>query len=491
MSDDDQYEDDNLDQPNPLADLSPFASGDEGTNIDEDSDWELEDTEYQDDADRVYAALLARIGEAAPQPRLEATRRAVEMLGDPQRSYPIIHITGTNGKTSTSRLIESILRAYGLRTGLMTSPHLVRVNERIVIDGQPISNRSLATNWDDISPFLEIVDAELAAKGEPELTFFEALTVLAYASFADAPVDVAIIEVGMGGEWDSTNVGDGTVAVFTPIALDHTQRLGSTLAEIARTKSGIIKPAANVVSAAQSPEALAELERAAELTESVFALEGDTFSLLSTTVAVGGQVISVKGIAETYNDLFLPLFGDHQGHNAAVAIAAVESFLGGGSQPLVGDVLAEGLGSATSPGRLQIVGTEPTVLVDAAHNPHGAAALAAALKSYFTFDEIAVVIGVLEDKDERGIIEALLPVATIFVATESDSDRAISADDLYETVREIAGEDVASTEPTLQAAVDAARAWAAKAPKRAVVVTGSITLVGEAIALAKAEEWKQ
>jgi len=491
---DEDYEenfDENADQPNPLADLSPFAEGDEGTNLDEDSDWELEDTEYQDDADRVYADLLARIGEAAPQPRLEATRRAVEMLGDPQRSYPIIHITGTNGKTSTSRMIESILRAYGLRTGLMTSPHLVRVNERIVIDGQPISNRSLATNWDDITPFLAIVDAELAAKGEPELTFFEALTVLAYASFADAPVDVAIIEVGMGGEWDSTNVGDGTVAVFTPVALDHTQRLGSTLAEIARTKSGIIKPAANVVSALQSPDALAELERAAELTESVFALEGDRFSLLSTTVAVGGQVISVKGIAETYSDLFLPLFGDHQGHNAAVAIAAVESFLGGGSQPLVGDVLAEGLGSATSPGRLQIVGTEPTVLVDAAHNPHGAAALASALKSYFTFDEIAVVIGVLEDKDERGIIEALLPVATIFVATESDSDRAISADDLYETVREIAGEDAATTEPTLQAAVDAARAWAAKVPKRAVVVTGSITLVGEAIALAKAEEWKQ
>jgi len=499
MSDDDkndeQYEDENFDanadQPNPLADLSPFAEGDEGTNLDEDSDWELEDTEYQDDADRVYADLLARIGEAAPQPRLEATRRAVEMLGDPQRSYPIIHITGTNGKTSTSRMIESILRAYGLRTGLMTSPHLVRVNERIVIDGMPISNRSLATNWDDITPFLAIVDAELAANGEPELTFFEALTVLAYASFADAPVDVAIIEVGMGGEWDSTNVGDGSVAVITPIALDHTQRLGSTLAEIARTKSGIIKPAANVVSAVQSPEALAELERAAELTESVFALEGNQFSLLETTVAVGGQVISVKGIAETYNDIFLPLFGDHQGHNAAVAIAAVESFLGGGSQPLVGDVLAEGLGSATSPGRLQIVGTEPTVLVDAAHNPHGAAALAAALTSYFTFDEIAVVIGVLEDKDERGIIEALLPVATIFVATESDSDRAISSDDLYETVREIAGEDAATSEPTLQAAVAAARAWAAKAPKRAVVVTGSITLVGEAIALAKAEEWKQ
>jgi dihydrofolate synthase/folylpolyglutamate synthase len=489
--DDTQYDDDeNLDQPNPLADLSPFAEGDEGTNLDEDSDWELEDTEYQDDADAVYEQLLARIGEGAPQPRLEPTRRAVELLGDPHRAYPIIHITGTNGKTSTSRMIESILRAYGLRTGLMTSPHLVRVNERIVIDGQPISNRSLATNWDDIRPFIDLVDNELEAKGEPTLTFFEALTVLAYASFADAPVDVAIIEVGMGGEWDSTNVGDGAVAVFTPIALDHTQRLGSTVAEIARTKSGIIKPAANVVSAQQTPEALAELTRAAELTESSFALEADQFALLSTTLAVGGQVISVKGLAETYSDLFLPLFGDHQAHNAAVAIAAVESFLGGGSQRLVGDVLAEGLATATSPGRLQIIGTEPTVLVDAAHNPHGAAALAAALTSFFTFDEITVVIGVLDDKDARGIISALAPVTERFHVTQSQSDRAVPYDELAELVLELTHEDATYQFASFQHAVEDARAWAAEAPRRAVVVTGSITLVGEAIALAKEEGWK-
>ena len=487
MSDDkDEFDE----EQSPFADLSPFASGDEGTNLSDDSDWELEDSEYQADADRVYAELLDRIGEGAPQPRLEPTRRAAELLGDPQRSYPVIHITGTNGKTSTSRMIESIVRAYGLRTGLMTSPHLVRVNERIVIDGQPISNRALASNWDDVKPFIEMVDAELSAAGDPELTFFEALTVLAFASFADAPVDVAIIEVGLGGEWDSTNVADGQVAVITPVALDHTQRLGSTVAEIARTKSGIIKPAASVVSAAQAPEVLVELERAAELTESTLAVQNQAFELLSTTVAVGGQVITVRGIAETYRELFLPLFGDHQAQNAAVAIAAVESFLGGGSQPLVGDVLAEGLATAASPGRVQVIGNEPTVVVDAAHNPHGAAALASALGTYFTFDEIAIVLGVLGDKDERGIIEALAPVATLFVATESDSERAIPADDLFETVREIAGEDAAATAPTLPLALEAARAWAAKAPRRAVVVTGSITLVGEAIAMAKAEGWK-
>ena len=493
---DDEFADDSDlgdDDRNPLADLSPFAGGidgaDEGTNLDDDSDYELEDAEYQDDADRVYEELLSRIGEAQPQPRLEATRRAVELLGDPQRSYPIIHITGTNGKTSTSRITESILRAYGLRTGLMTSPHLVRFNERIVIDGQPISNRALAANWADIRPFIELVDAELETKDEEPLTFFEVLTVLAFAAFADAPVDVAVIEVGMGGEWDSTNVGDGQVAVFAPIALDHTQRLGSTVAEIARTKAGIIKPVASVVSAVQTPDALAELERAAELTESTLAVEGTAFALESSTVAVGGQVIAIRGLAGTYTDLFLPMLGEHQGHNAALAIAAVESFLGAGTQPLVGDVLAEGLATATSPGRMQIIGVEPTVLVDAAHNPHGAQALAAALTTYFDFDEIAVVLGVLQDKDARGIIDALAPVATAFYVTHSTSERAIAAEDLVEVVREVSEE--TTDFDSLAEAIQRARGWAAESDRRAVVVTGSITLVGEAIALADSEGWKR
>ncbi len=490
---DDEFADDadlGDDDSNPLADLSPFASGDEGTNVDDDSEWDLEDSEYQDDADRVYEELLARVGEAAPQPRLEPTRRVTELLGDPQRSYPIIHVTGTNGKTSTSRIAESILRAYGLRTGLMTSPHLVRVNERIVIDGQPISNRALAANWADIRPYIDMVDAELIANSEETLTYFEALTVLAFAAFADAPIDVAVIEVGMGGEWDSTNVGDGQVAVFTPIALDHTQRLGSTVAEIARTKAGIIKPVASVVSAVQSSDALAELERAVELTESSLEVEGDGFALESSAVAVGGQVITVRGLAETYSDLFLPMFGDHQGHNAALAIAAVESFLGAGTQPLVGDVLAEGLATATSPGRLQVVGVDPTVIVDAAHNPHGAAALAAALGTYFTFDEIVVVLGVLQDKDAAGIVAALAPVAARFNVTQSQSERAVPHDQLAELVVEHADQDSTYQFETFEQAVADARAWAAESDRRAVLVTGSITLVGEAIALAGSERWK-
>ena len=389
---------------NPLADLSPFADGDEGTNLDDDSDYELEDSEYQEDADRVYEELLARIGEAAPQPRLEATRRAVELLGDPQRSYPIVHVTGTNGKTSTSRITESILRAYGLRTGLHDEP-APRARQRAHRDRRPADLEPGARRELGRHPAVPRASSTPSSSpnGEEPLTFFEALTVLAFASFADAPVDVAVIEVGMGGEWDSTNVGDGQVAVFTPIALDHTQRLGSTIAEIARTKSGIIKPAASVVSAAQDaggPRRARARGRAHRVDPRGRGRRPSRSS--RSTVAVGGQVITVRGLAGTYSDLFLPLFGDHQGHNAALAIAAVESFLGGGTQPLVGDVLAEGLATATSPGRLQIIGTEPTVLVDAAHNPHGARALAAALTSYFTSTRSRVVLGVLQDKDARG-----------------------------------------------------------------------------------------
>lgn len=441
-------------------------------------------------AREVYEELLQRVGESAPQPRLNATRRAAELLGDPQRAYPVIHITGTNGKTSTSRIIESLLRAHGLRTGMLTSPHLERVNERIVIDGEPISNAALVSNWEDIRAFLDLTDTELRSKDEAPLSFFEALTVLAFAAFADAPVDVVVLEVGMGGEWDSTNVADGQVAVFAPIALDHMSRLGNTVAEIARTKSGIIKPAAAVVSAMQQPEALAELQRAAQLTESTLAVEGGEFGLVTDTVAVGGQVITVKGLAAEYADLFLPLFGDHQARNAALAIAAVESFIGGGTLPLNQDVVAEGLATATSPGRLQIVGAEPTVLVDAAHNPHGAVALAAAITEYFTFDSVTAVIGILGDKDAAGILRELDAVVDTFVITQSTSDRAVDADDLAQIAVGIVGSDRVIVEPNTETALEIARDAASATEKGAVLVTGSITLVGEAITYARDQGWK-
>jgi dihydrofolate synthase/folylpolyglutamate synthase len=449
----------------------------------------MSDDDFRAAGDAVYEAMLDRLGEGDPRPRLAPTRHAVELLGDPQRAYPIIHITGTNGKTSTSRIIESLLRAYGLRPGLFTSPHLVRFNERIMIDGEPISDEALARNWDDIQPYLTMVDDELIAAGEIRLTFFEVLTILAFACFADAPVDVAVIEVGMGGEWDSTNVGDGQVAVFTPISLDHQARLGNTVAEIARTKSGIIKPTAIVVSAAQPPEALAELKRAANLSEASVNVQGDDFDVQSSTVAVGGQLISIRGRAATYSDLFLPLYGAHQAQNAAVAIAAVESFLGDGTQALKHDLVEHGLAESTSPGRLQLIGTEPTVLVDAAHNPAGAQTLAAALPAFFDFDELAFVVGILRDKDAKGIVDAFAPLASRIFVTQSHSERAAPFEELAEHIESWTHESVSSYDE-LPDAIEAARAWAAEQPRRAVIVTGSITLIGEAMALADDRGWK-
>ncbi|MFK4729427.1 folylpolyglutamate synthase/dihydrofolate synthase family protein [Agromyces mediolanus] len=447
------------------------------------------DEEARDAADAVYAALLERVGEAAPERRLGATRRAVELLGDPHRAAPVIHLTGTNGKTSTSRMIASILGAYGLRTGMLTSPHLERFTERILIDGEPISDEAIARNWAEIEPYLAIVDAELVGAGEPPLTFFETMTVLAFACFADAPVDVVVLEVGMGGEWDSTNVADGQVAVITPIDLDHQSKLGATVAEIARTKAGIIKPAASVVSAAQQPEALAELRRAAELTESSLAVEGEAFAVLERRPAVGGQLVSVRGLAGEYRDLVLPLFGAHQAQNAAVAIAAVEAFLGGGSTGLSEDALRDGLAAASSPGRLQLIGQQPTMLVDAAHNPHGARALVAALDESFDLDELVVVFGVLGDKDAVGIARELAANGAGFIVTQPDSERAQPAEPLAAAVANAVGAERVQLAPRLDDALDLARDWAAESDRRGVLVAGSIVLVGEAMAIAADRGW--
>jgi dihydrofolate synthase/folylpolyglutamate synthase len=448
-----------------------------------------DDDEFREAADAVYETLLTRLGEGSPRPRLAPTRRAVELLGDPQRAYPIIHVTGTNGKTSTSRVIESILRAYGLRVGLFTSPHLLRFNERFMIDGEPISDEALARNWDDVAPYVQLADAELAEQGEQRLTFFEVITVLAFACFADAPVDVAVIEVGMGGEWDSTNVGDGQVAVFTPISLDHTDRLGSTITEIARTKSGIIKPSASVVSAAQVEDAVRELVRAAELREAAIAFQPDDFDVQDDAVAVGGQLVTIRGRAGTYGDLFLPLYGAHQAQNAALAVAAVETFLGDGAEPLRVPLLEEAFATVTSPGRLQLIGTDPTILVDAAHNPAGALTLAKALPEFFDFDEIAFVLGILRDKDAHGIVDALAPLAARIFVTQSHSERSTSSAELADNVEAWTHEH-AEAHHDLVDAIEAARDWAASDPRRAVVVTGSIALIGEALGLAQERDWK-
>jgi dihydrofolate synthase/folylpolyglutamate synthase len=443
-------------------------------------------------ADAVYAALLERQGEQWVQPRIERTRRVLELLDDPQRTYRVVHVTGTNGKTSTSRIIESLLRAYGLRTGLFTSPHLERYTERIMIDGEPVADAAVADAWDEIAPFVAIVDAALEADGDAPLTFFELLTVLAFVVAADAPVDVLVLEVGMGGAWDSTNTADGDVAVFAPIDIDHADRLGDTIGEIAGVKAGIIKDGSAVVSAHQTADAEAVLRRTAAAHGAPIAFEGDEFALTDHRLAVGGQQISVRGLAGTYEGEYLPLYGAHQGFNAALAIAAVESLIGGAERPIAAEVLADGLGQVTSPGRLQLIGAAPTVVTDAAHNPHGARALAAALGESFDFDEWGLVLGVLAGKDAAGILAALGPTATHVFATAPDSDRAVDADAVADLV-EAAGLPV-TVHRDLAEAAEAARAWAAasdRAPhRRAVVIAGSVVLAGEALALAAAEDWK-
>ena len=447
-----------------------------------------EESEYARAAELAYQELLSRMGEGEPQPRLEPTRRVVELLGDVHRAYPVIHVAGTNGKTSTARMIETILRTFGLRTGLFTSPHLISLNERIQIDGEPISDENLVANWVDIKPYVEMVDAELEAKGELRLTFFEVLTILGFAAFADAPVDVAVVEAGMGGEWDSTNVADGVVAVFTPIALDHTERLGPDITTIARTKSGIIKPAAMVVSAPQEPEAEAVLREAAELTESIINILGSGGTSVVSEVAVGGQLTSIIGLAGTYDDLFLGLLGDHQAVNAAVALMAVESFLGGANQSIDRDLLAEAFATVTSPGRLQRVASSPPVIVDAAHNPHGARSLAEALSSYFDFDDITLVFGTLADKDYPEFLATLAPFASRVILTTPPSDRAVTAAQVAATAH-LPDDVTVSVQPDPLVAFAEARAYAAQSAKGAVVVSGSISLVGLTLACAIEEKW--
>lgn len=441
------------------------------------------------EARRVYEELLTRVGEAHPRPRIEPVHRLAELAGSPQLSYPVIQIAGTNGKTSTSRAIESLLRAHGLRTGLFTSPHLVDFTERFQIAGEPVHGLELASAWDELQLPLQVVDAELQEAGQGPITFFEALAVLAFALFADAPVDAAVIEVGMGGEWDATNIADAEVAVFTPIDLDHTAILGPDLATIARTKAGIIKPGATVVSAAQQPEAATEIIEAAADAGARLFVAGRDFGLLEDRLAVGGRQLDVRGFhGHAYDPVFLPLFGHHQAENIALAIAAVEAFLGG-ERPIPEEVLDEGLAQLTSPGRLQLIGTEPTVYVDAAHNPHGAEALARAVTESFNFSELALVVGSLADKDAERVFEELAPIADLVYTAPVDSPRTLAADELTEIAARAFGEVPVESASGLVEALELARDWAGKRQRRAVLVVGSVLLAGEAIAHARSEGW--
>jgi dihydrofolate synthase/folylpolyglutamate synthase len=434
----------------------------------------------------VEDALLSRWPETRLEPSLDRIAAFTEVLGDPQRAYPVIHLTGTNGKTSTSRMIDTLLRALELRTGRFTSPHVERMNERISVDGEPLSDEDFVRAFNDVAPYTHLVDAD-----QPHpLSFFETVVGMAYAAFADAPVDVAVVEVGMGGSWDATNVADAAVAVVLPVAVDHAAYLGGTPAAIAIEKAGIIKPGSVAVLAQQSPEvADVLLQRAAEVGARVVA-EGVDFGVISRVPAVGGQVLSLQGLRARYDDIFLPLHGAHQAQNAVVALAAVEAFLGDQSEQLDGDVVRAAFAEATSPGRLEVVRRSPTIVLDAAHNPHGAEALAAALEDSFTFDPLIGVLGVMGDKDHEGLLAALEPVLAHVVCTQNSTQRAMPAEELATAAREVFGADRVSVASTVAAAIEeaatlaeAGEAFGSPLGSGAVLVTGSVVTVGEARSL--------
>ena len=449
-------------------------------NLSEEHFWALKAKEVED-------ALLARVPENKIRPRLEPTARLAELLGDPQKAYRVIHVTGTNGKTSTSRFIERLLREHGLRTGRFTSPHLVKLNERMSLDGEPVSDERLYNVWTEIEPIVGLVDAELEAAGEDALTFFEVLAVLGFAIFADAPVDVLVLEVGMGGEWDSTNVADGDVAVFTPISLDHMDRLGETIEEIAKTKAGIIKPGAIVLTSAQPPAAMKVLmERAATVGEKFLAF-GEDFGVSNITLNKLGQTVSVRAVAGEYEDLNLPVHGEYQAENSALAVAAVEAFLGGGAQRIMDDVVRASFADFSSPGRLQIVNRDPLTILDAAHNEDGARSLVKALKESFGSPYAVGVVSILAEKNARALLQILDDSFVEFIITQSESARAIPAEDLAELAREVFGADRVHVQANPQWALAEAAKLLSPTLASAIVVTGSVTLVGQVLKLKQVE----
>jgi dihydrofolate synthase / folylpolyglutamate synthase len=435
--------------------------------------------------DEVEREIISRRPEHSVDLALDRMTELVGLLGDPQRACPVIHITGTNGKTSTARMTDALLRSRGLRTGRFTSPHLVSIRERIVIDGAPVSAERFVEAYEEVIPYVRLVDE----RHPVAMSFFEVLTGMAFAIFADTPVDVVVLEVGVGGRLDCTNVADGVVAVITPIAIDHTRLLGHTIEEIAGEKAGIIKPGATAV-LAQQPLAAAEvlLRYAVEVGATV-AREGVEFGVLSREQAVGGQQLTLRALRSTYEDIFLPLFGLYQAGNAACALAAVEAFAGvsgegeGGLDP---DLVREAFAKVTSPGRLEVIRRSPTIIIDAAHNPAGMAATVAGLEDSFTFSYLTGVFAASGDKDVPGILAELEPLLTDIVVTRNSSDRSLEPDQVAELAAEIFGEDRVHSATRLDDAIDAAVTLADEAVTEsgpgsgAVLITGSVITAGDA-----------
>ena len=444
--------------------------------------------------------IFARRPEHRIDPTLDRMAMLVSLLGDPQRAYPVIHVAGTNGKTSMTRMIDSLLRERGLRTGRFTSPHLISVRERISVDGMPLPAERFVELYDEISPYVQMVDDRQPVP----LSFFEILTGMMFAAFADAPVDVAVIEVGMGGRWDNTNVADGAVAVIGPVAMDHMQYLGDTIEAIAAEKAGIIKPGAVAILAQQQLAAAEVLLAHAASVGATVAREGIEFGVLSREMAVGGQDLVLQGLRGTYPDVYLPLFGAHQAGNAACALAAVEAFAFAGGAPSPGslslgpglssaaldpDLVRAGFAKVSSPGRLEVLRRSPTVIADAAHNPAGMAVTLQAITEAFDFTRVIGVVAVMEDKDVAGLLEELEPVLSDIVVTANSSPRSLPPLALAEVARDVFGEDRVLVRDRLDDAIEAAVGLADEPAgeelpgSAAVLVTGSVVTAGDARAL--------
>src|SRR3954463_1641682 len=435
------------------------------------------------DMARVEKQLLARWPESRLEPSLTRITALVDLLGSPHRAMPVVQVAGTNGKTTTARMIDELLRGFGLRVGRFTSPHLQSIRERIVLDGEPVSAERFVETYDDIAPYVDLVDAG----SEFPMSFFEVMVGMAYALFADTPVDVAVIEVGMGGTWDATNVVDARVAVVTPVALDHAEYLGPDVGTIAGEKAGIIKRDAIAVLAHQEPAALDTLLRRVVEVEATVAREGTEFGVLERAVAVGGQLLRLQGLGGEYDEIFLPLFGAYQAQNAVTALAAVEAFLGAGAAtgPIEPDTVRGAFAAVRSPGRLERVRTSPTVLVDAAHNPAGMTATVEAIRESFDFTRLVGVVGCVRGKDVTGMLTALEDICAELVVTQNSSPRAMPADELGALAVEVFGADRVSVSPNLPDALEEAIELAEAGPDDAlggsgVLVTGSVITAGEA-----------
>ncbi|MEW9533311.1 folylpolyglutamate synthase/dihydrofolate synthase family protein [Microbispora sp. NPDC049125] len=428
-------------------------------------------------------AIMARGVEWNFDPTLDRIAALMELLGDPQKAYPVIHVAGTNGKTSTARMIESLLRERNLRVGRYTSPHLTSVRERIAVDGEPLSEERFTEVYQDIEPYLELIDGKVG-----RLSFFEVLTAMAFAAFADTPVDVAVIETGMGGTWDATNVADGTITVITPISLDHTDYLGPDVATIAGEKAGIIKPGATTVLAQQPLDAAEVLMRRVAEVGAVVAREGLEFGVLNRDLALGGQMLGLKGLKGVYEEVFLPLYGAHQAANAVSALAAVEA-LTAGDEPLGDELVRQAFAQASSPGRLEIVRRGPTVVLDAAHNPAGMEATVDAVTEAFGFTRLVAVVAVMGDKDVDALLELLEPIVEELVVTRNSSPRSMTAGDLTARAESVFGSDRVHEVERLDDAIDTAIGLADQGDEvgSGVLITGSVVTVGEARLLLKGE----